>query len=270
MAIGVHNNFNALSSERIKMTFKEIKETCMGAYILPVYVMLDLSGSMHSVCDKALHVLECLKKQFSADKCPCDVFLILSVINDCRVGTDIPKIVYSGFIEDFDFALFKNEVHECYGLTPLVNALKQVTDYGNMLIADMDSKERVHSCPVNIFITDYVENVSNDVECAAVINKIQKDIEDEKCLAIEFVLTESQAIDMNVKDKLNNAISFGGFRCRYNDNDINEIINALKLSSSTIGEGTSVPPRSSIKEYNDHLRRTLITKMHEYWDKYDN
>lgn len=269
--MAIYNKFNALSQEEIKMSFDEIKETCMGAYILPVYVMLDLSGSMGLICDKGLHVLECLKTQFCDDECPCDVFLILSVIYDCRTKTDIPKIVYSGFIADFDFNSFKNTVKECYGLTPLVNALNQVTDYGNMLIVDIDLKKRVHSCPVNIFITDYVENVSNDEECKAVINKIQNDIEDEKCLAIEFILTESQAMDMHVTDRVKKAISFGGFRCRYNEKDINAIINALKLSSSTIGEeDTIVPPRSDIKPYNDHLRKTLIKKMHEYWDKYDN
>ncbi len=271
MAIRMYNNFNVLSEEKIRKTFEEIKENSMAPYILPIYVMLDLSGSMHSICDKGLHVLGCLKDQFSGDECPCDAFLILSVIYDCREKTDIPKIVYSGFISDFDFVSFEKQVKECYGLTPLVNALNQVTEYGAMLIENIETKERVHSCPVNIFITDYVENVSNGEDCSITINKIQKDIEDEKCLVIEFVLTESQAIDMNVTDKLKNAISFGGFRCKYNENDINKLINALKLSSSTISEdGDCVPPRSSLDEYNNHLRKTLITKMHEYWDKYDN
>lgn len=270
MAIRIHNNFKVLSDEEIKKTFEEIRENAMDAYILPIYVMLDLSGSMHSICNKGLHVLSCLKEQFSDNKCPCDAFLILSVIYDCTQKTDVPSIVYSGFISDFDFELFKKQIKECYGLTPLVNALNQVTKYGNMLIKDIDSK-RVHSCPVNIFITDYVENVSNDEECYKTINRIQKDIEDEKCLAIEFVLTDSQALNMGVKERITDAISFGGFRCRYNDDDIRDIINALKMSSSTISEdGECLPPRSDMEKYNDHLRRTLITKMHEYWDKYDN
>ena len=267
----MYNNFNVLSEEKIRKTFKEIKENSMAPYILPIYVMLDLSGSMHSIYDKGLHVLGCLKDQFSDDKCPCDAFLILSVIYDCKQKTDVPSIVYSGFISDFDFDSFKKQIKECYGLTPLVNALNQVTEYGNMLIKDIESKERVHSCPVNIFITDYVENVSNDEECYMIINRIQKNIEDEKCLAIEFVLTDSQALNMGVKECVTDAISFGGFRCRYNDNDIRNIINALKMSSSTISEdGECVPPRSDLEKYNDHLRRTLIIKMHEYWDRYDN
>lgn len=263
------NNFKYFSGEDIRRSINEIQPNAMSAYILPIYVMLDLSGSMYSISDKALHILENIKNEFSDDKCPCDAYLILSVIYNCRNKEDIPEIVYSGFIDDFDFASFKKEVKECYGLTPLVNALKQVLSYGNILIDHLDSVERVHSCPVNIFITDYIENVSNDEECHAVIETIQQEIENEKQLAIEFVLTESQAIDMGVD--LSKTVSFGGFRCRYNEKDITNLINALKLSSSTVTEnGRCRVPRSDINAYNEQLRRTLITKMHEYWDHYYN
>lgn len=261
------NNFSYLNEEQIKKSF-EVPKNAMAPYILPIYVMLDLSGSMEAICDKAIYILECLKEQFSDINCPCDVFIIISVIYDCKQKTDIPKIVYSGFIDEFDFASFKKQVKECYGLTPLVNSLKQVREYGKKLIENIDKKERVHSCPVNIFITDYIENVSNDEECYKVISDIQDEIEAGQCLAIEFVLTESQALNMNVKQQVEKSISFGGFRCRYEKQEITRIIEALKLSSSTINNnGVCTPPRSYIKEYNEHLRNTLITKMQEYYDK---
>lgn len=269
MANRTPNNFSYLNEKIIKKSF-EIQKNAMSPYILPIYVMLDLSGSMETICDKALYILECLTKQFSDINCPCDAFLILSVIYDCRQKTDMPKIVYSGFIDEFEFSSFKNSINECYGLTPLVNALEQVNTYGNMLIESIDSKERVHSCPVNIFITDYIENVSDDERCLAVIDNIQNQIEAGQCLAIEFTLTESQAINMNVKERMEKSISFGGFRCLYNENEIQKIIESLKLSSSTIeNDGVSAPPRSNIRDFNEHLAKTLITKMHEYWDKQD-
>lgn len=264
------NNFSYLNEEQIKKSIEGIRVNAMDPYILPIYVMLDLSGSMQSICDKALYILECLKTQFCDEKFHCDTFLILSVIYNCRQKSDMPHIVYSGFIDEFDFSSFKKSVNECYGLTPLVNALEQVNAYGNMLIESIDSKERVHSCPVNIFITDYIENVSNDERCLAVIDNIQNQIEAGQCLAIEFVLTESQALNMNVKEQVEKSISFGGFRCPYNENEIQKIIESLKLSSSTIkNDGVCAPPRSDIEKYNAHLRKTLITKMHEYWDKQD-
>lgn len=260
------NNFSYLTEEQIKKSF-EVPKNAMAPYILPIFVMLDLSGSMEAICDKALYILECLTKEFNEDiECHCEVFIILSVIYDCKQKSDMPKIVYSGFLYEFDLASFKKQVKECYGLTPLVNSLKQVREYGKKLIENIDKKERVHSCPVNIFITDYIENVSNDDECYKIISDIQDEIEAGQCLAIEFVLTESQALNMNVQ--LENSLSFGGFRCRYDNSEIKELINALKLSSSTINNnGDCAPPRSYIKEYNEHLRNTLITKMQEYWDK---
>lgn len=260
------NTFSYLNEEEIKKSF-EIQKNAMAPYILPIYVMLDLSGSMEAICDKAIYILECLTKEFTEDiKCPCSAFLILSVIYDCRQKTDMPKIVYSGFIDEFDFSSFKKQIKECYGLTPLVNSLKQVREYGKMLMSSLDGMW--HNCPVNIFITDYIENVSNDEECYTVIHEIEDEIAAEKSLAIEFILTESQAMNMNVQ--LENSVSFGGFRCRYDENEIKKIIESLKLSSSTIeNNGVCAPPRDHIEEYNDHLRRTLITKMHEYWDKQD-
>lgn len=266
MANRTPNNFSYLNEEQIKKTF-EFQKNEMSPYILPVYVMLDLSGSMESICDKALYILECLTKEFTEDiECPCAAFLILSVIYDCRQKTDMPKIVYSGFLDEFDYSSFKKQIKECYGLTPLVNSLKQVRKYGKMLMSSLDGMW--HNCPVNIFITDYIENVSNDEECYTVINDIQDEIEAGQCLAIEFVLTESQALNMNVQ--VENSVSFGGFRCRYDEKEIKKIIEALKLSTSTIeNDGEVIPPRSDIKKYNNHLRKTLITKMHEYWDKQD-
>lgn len=265
------NDFKGLTLSEFQESYKEIEEDPMARYILPVYVMLDLSGSMQSICDKALYILSCLKKEFSDVNCPCDTFLILAVIHNCRHRGDVPRIVYSGFIYDFDVNDFNARVKECYGLTPLVNALEQVNEYGKMLINHLDFVERAHSCPVNIFITDYIENVSDDVRCREVINNLQNDIVEQKRLAIEFVLTDSQAIDMGVKEHLDNALSFGGFRCRYNERDIANIMEALKLSSSTITDGEeSLPPRSDIESYNTRLREKLIHKMHEYWDHYDN
>lgn len=265
------NDFKGLTLSEFQESYREIRENAMAPYILPIYVMLDLSGSMQTVCDKALYILSCLKKEFGDVKCPCDTFLILSVIHNCRDKNDVPKIVYSGFIDEFDINDFNAKVIDCYGLTPLVNALEQVNEYGKMLINHLDSVERAHSCPVNIFITDYIENVSDDVRCREVINNLQNEIFGEKKLAIEFVLTDSQAIDMGVKERLDKAISFGGFRCRYNHRDISRIIEALQLSSSTISEDEeSLPPRSNIKKYNYCIRKTLIKKMHEYWDHYSN
>lgn len=259
------NNFSYLTEEQIKKSF-EVPKNAMAPYILPIYVMLDLSGSMEAICDKAIYILECLKEEFSDINCPCDVFIIISVIYDCKQKTDIPKIVYSGFIDEFDFASFKKQVKECYGLTPLVNSLKQVREYGKKLIENIDKKERVHSCPVNIFITDYIENVSNDEECYKVISDIQDEIEAGQCLAIEFVLTESQALNLNVK--VENSVSFGGFRCKYDQREIKQLINALKLSSSTVkNDSECTPPRCDIENYNTHLRKTLIAKMAEYYDK---
>lgn len=265
MANRTPNNFSYLNEEQIKQSVQGISVNSMDPYILPIYVMLDLSGSMEAICDKALYILECLTKEFTEDiKCPCDVFLILSVIYDCRQKTDMPKIVYSGFLDEFDYSSFKKQVKECYGLTPLVNSLKQVRKYGKMLMSSLEGVW--HSCPVNIFITDYIENVSNDEECYTVISDIQDEIEAGQCLAIEFVLTESQALNLNVK--VENSVSFGGFRCKYDNSEIKQLINALKLSSSTVkNDSECTPPRSYIKEYNEHLRKTLITKMHEYWDK---
>lgn len=270
MANRTPNNFSSINEEQILKSIQEIRVNAMDPFILPIFVMLDLSGSMHSICDKALYVLECLKEQFSDIKCPCDAFLILSVIYNCRQKNDMPNIVYSGFIQDFDFDDFKKKVTDCYGLTPLINALKQVNKYGKILVSNLDNRGILHSCPVNVFITDYIENVSNDDECYSVINNIQDEIEAEQCLAIEFILTESQALEMNVKEQVEKSISFGGFRCKFNGKEIKKIIDSLMLSSSTIdSDGLCAPPRCDIKEYNEHLRKTLITKMHEYWDKQD-
>lgn len=271
MTQNTKNEFKGLTLSEFQESYKEIRENAMAAYILPVYVMLDLSGSMYSICDKAMYILECLKKEFSDRVCPCDAFLVLSVVYNCRAKDDVPKMFYSGFINEFDFNDFNAKVKDCYGLTPLVNALEQVNEYGKMFINHLDSVERAHSCPVNIFITDYIENVSDDKRCREVINRLQDDIAEEKRLAIEFVLTDSQAINMGVKERLKNAVSFGGFRCRYNEKDIAGIMESLKLSSTTINEGDeSLPPRSDIEEYNATLTKKLINKMHEYWDHYNN
>lgn len=259
------NNFKFLSDAEIHSAIHEISENAISPYILPINVMFDLSGSMQPIVDKALRILEYIKIEFSKIDCPCYAYLILSVIYNCRQTSDTPQILYSGFVYDFDFDDFKLRVKDCYGLTPLVNALKQVSHYGSLLLDHLDSVARTHSCPVNIFVTDYIENVANDAECHAAIETIQRDIENEQQLAIEFVLTESQALNSNVD--LSKAVSFGGFRCRYDEQEIKKLIEALKLSTSTIFEvGEPQIPSTNVPAYNDRLRRNLIRKMVEYWD----
>lgn len=251
------NNFKALTEAEIRQSFQAIPINAMAKYILPVFIMLDFSGSMSRIRKEALFVLKRLKESFSG-KCSCNVFLILSVIHGCKERSENPAIVYSGFMNNFDYDDFEAEAPACSGITPLVNALNQVTKLGDELLDELDKKRRTHSCPVNFFITDYLENAADNNQLLRSVNEIEDRIEAEETLAIEFQLKDDNGG--------HNGISFGGFQSDYSEKSIDAVLNALVLSSSTITQdGENTPPPFQQANYNNHLKHTLHQKMNEFY-----
>lgn len=266
-------SFKGLTEEEIRNSFN-IKRSPVSRYILPLLVVVDFSGSCHSIMDKEKFIVQKLYEEFTRVGNNADAFMILSVIHECHDKNDQPKIVYSGRMANFPIDEFMYDADICNGKTPLVNMLSTSVDYLDEFVFALDNaKPRpvVHTCPTVIFVTDYMDNATDKADLDRIVSKITNEISDRQRMVLEFILTNEQD-GKAVKDK-SERLTFGGFECSFDEEEIKDFVDALQTASSTIAETDDVFGDSPMelsndpKAFNDILRKAMFYKMEILWSR---
>lgn len=266
-------SFKGLSEDEIRQSFM-LSVSPNSKYTLPLLVVVDFSGSCQDIMEKEKHIVKKLYEEFTDYGNVADAFMILAVIHECHDSNDKPKIVYSGRMANFPINEFMYDADICNGKTPLVNMLSTSVEYLDEFVAALDNaKPRpiVHTCPTILFITDYMDNASNDTVFKEIVGKLTRDFAERKRMIVEFLLTDEQANNANVDNS--KRLTFGGFTCRFDDQEINKFVKALKTASSTVTATEDIfgdvpaEPSSDPKKFNDQLRKAMFYKMETLWNR---